>query len=48
MRYSKILLYFGVLWALPASPAPCDTLRVAFFTDIHVTPGNVQDSLFTD
>lgn len=46
MRYSKILLYFGVLWALPASPAPCDTLRVAFFTDIHVTPGNVQDSLF--
>ncbi|WP_295939871.1 PQQ-binding-like beta-propeller repeat protein [uncultured Alistipes sp.] len=27
------------------APAP-DTLRTIFFTDIHVTPGNVQDSLF--
>ena len=25
---------------------PADTLRTVFFTDIHVTPGNVQDSLF--
>lgn len=25
---------------------PADTLRVIFFTDIHVTPGNTQDSLF--
>lgn len=27
-------------------PAQADTLHVIFFTDIHVTPGNVQDSLF--
>ena len=48
MKYSKILLCFGALWASSAfpAPAPCDTLRVAFLTDIHVTPGNVQDSLF--
>lgn len=48
MKYSKILLCFGVLWASSAfpAPAPCDTLRVAFLTDIHVTPGNAQDSLF--
>ena len=48
MKYSKILLCFGALWASSAFPAPvpCDTLRVAFLTDIHVTPGNVQDSLF--
>lgn len=26
--------------------AQTDTLRVIFFTDIHVTPGNAQDSLF--
>ena len=41
-------LCFGALWASSAfpAPAPCDTLRVAFLTDIHVTPGNVQDSLF--
>ena len=25
---------------------PADTLRTVFFTDIHVTPGNAQDSLF--
>lgn len=48
MKCSKILLCFGALWASSAfpAPAPCDTLRVAFLTDIHVTPGNVQDSLF--
>ena len=48
MKYSKILLCFGALWASSAfpAPAPCDTLRVAFLTDIHVTPGNAQDSLF--
>ena len=48
MKYSKILLCFGALWASSAfpAPAPCDTLRGAFLTDIHVTPGNVQDSLF--
>ena len=48
MKYSEILLCFGALWASSAfpAPAPCDTLRVAFLTDIHVTPGNVQDSLF--
>ena len=42
MKYSKILLCFGALWASSAfpAPAPCDTLRVAFLTDIHVTPGN--------
>ena len=47
MKYSKILLCFGALWASSAfpAPAPCDTLRVAFLTDIHVTPGNTQDSL---
>lgn len=28
------------------SVQPADTLRTVFFTDIHVTPGNVQDSLF--
>lgn len=27
-------------------PSPADTLHVVFFTDIHVTPGNAQDSLF--
>ena len=26
---------------------PADTLRTVFFTDIHVTPGNVQDSLLS-
>lgn len=25
---------------------PADTLHVVFFTDIHVSPGNAQDSLF--
>ncbi len=32
---------------LTAAPGttPCDTLRIAFLTDIHVTPGNRQDSL---
>ena len=29
-----------------SGPAQADTLRVIFFTDIHVTPGNAQDSLF--
>ena len=26
---------------------PADTLRTVFFTDIHVTPGNVQDSIWS-
>ena len=30
----------------PERPSPADTLHVVFFTDIHVTPGNAQDSLF--
>ncbi len=52
MKYPKISLCFSVLWStiafstVTAATAPCDTLRVAFLTDIHVTPGNVQDSLF--
>lgn len=52
MKYLKNLLCFSVLWLMPvfstatAGTVPCDTLRVAFLTDIHVTPGNAQDSLF--
>lgn len=46
MKPRKFL--FGLLFslaALSASAAP-DSLRAVFFTDIHVTPGNAQDSLF--
>ena len=32
--------------AAQTRPSPADTLHVVFFTDIHVTPGNAQDSLF--
>lgn len=32
--------------AAQTRPTPADTLHVVFFTDIHVTPGNAQDSLF--
>ena len=32
--------------AAQTRPLPADTLHVVFFTDIHVTPGNAQDSLF--
>lgn len=49
MKNLKILLCFSVLWftqAARSAPAPCDTLRAVFLTDIHVTPGNAQDSLF--
>lgn len=31
---------------IPAVSVASDTLRIAFVTDIHVTPGNEQDSLF--
>ncbi len=31
---------------IPAVETASDTLRIAFVTDIHVTPGNEQDSLF--
>lgn len=49
MKYSGILRGLGLWWLLlsvaTVAAAPCDTLRVAFLTDIHVTPGNTQDSL---
>ena len=51
MKHSGILRSLGLWWLLlsvttvTAVSAPCDTLRVAFLTDIHVTPGNAQDSL---
>lgn len=51
MKYSGILRGLGLWWLLTfgtaaaAVSAPGDTLRVAFLTDIHVTPGNAQDSL---
>ena len=32
--------------AAQTRPSPADTLHVVFFTDIHVSPGNAQDSLF--
>lgn len=32
--------------AAQTRPTPADTLHVVFFTDIHVSPGNAQDSLF--
>lgn len=31
---------------IPVVPIASDTVRIAFLTDIHVSPGNVQDSLF--
>lgn len=49
MKHSGILRGLGLWWLLlsvaTVAAAPCDTLRVAFLTDIHVTPGNAQDSL---
>lgn len=49
MKHSGILRGLGLWWLLlsvaTVAAAPCDTLRVAFLTDIHVTPGNTQDSL---
>ena len=50
MKHSGILRSLGLWWLLSvttvtAVSAPCDTLRVAFLTDIHVMPGNALDSL---
>lgn len=52
MNCIRILLCVG-LWAFAPSASarsvaegPSDTLRAAFLTDIHITPGNRQDSLF--
>ena len=51
MKFPKFALCCGALSLLSAAVSrsvaatSCDTLRIAFLTDIHVTPGNAQDSL---